>query len=135
MRAFTRPRLTALEPTIEALAEEIVARVVECAEVEWIGEVAQPMAMRVMLHMLGTAGDEETRWHQSSTDRARLLEIIATRTERKAAHITDESMTGYFRACLAERARGGTDDAISLLAREATRGNLIDAAEAAACLA
>ena len=63
-RAFTRPRLMTLEPTIEALANNIVEHAVERGEVEWIGEVAQPMAMRVMLHMLGIAGDEEMRWHQ-----------------------------------------------------------------------
>ena len=87
--------------------------------------------MRVMLHMLGSAGDDETRWHQWSADRARLLEMIATRAERKTAHITGESMTGYFCERLAERARGDTDDAISLLAREAARGELINTAEAA----
>ena len=30
--------------------------------------------------------DEETRWHRWSADRARLLDIIATRAERKTAH-------------------------------------------------
>ena len=39
------------------------------------------MAMRAMLRMLGIAGDEETRSHQWSTERARLLEMIATRTD------------------------------------------------------
>ena len=130
-RAFTRPRLMALEPTIEALANDIVDRAVKRAEVEWMAEVAQPMAMRVMLRMLGIAGDEETRWHQWSTERARLLEMIATRAERKTAHITGESMTGYFRERLAERARGDADDVISLLAREAARGEFINTAEAA----
>ena len=129
--AFTRPRLMALEPTIEALANDIVERAVEHGEVEWIGEVAQPMAMRVMLRMLGIAGDEESRWHRWSTERARLLEMIATRSERKTAHITVESMTGYFRERLAERSGGEADDAISLLAHEAERGELINTAETA----
>ena len=83
------------------------------------------MAMRVMLRMLGVAGDEETRWHRWSAERARLLEMIATRSERKTAHITGKSMTGYFRERLAERSGGEADDAISLLAREAERGELI----------
>ena len=129
-RAFTRPRLMTLEPTIEALANNIVEHAVERGEVEWIGEVAQPMAMRVMLHMLGIAGDEEMRWHQWSADRARLLDMIATRAERKTAHMTGESMTGYFRERLAERARRDSEDAISLLAHEAARGEFINAAEA-----
>ena len=60
-----------------------------------------------------------------------LLEMIATRSERKTAHITGESITGYFRERLAERARGEGDDAISTLAREAARGELINATEAA----
>ena len=130
-RVFTRPRLMALEPAIEALAEDIVERAVDRGEVEWISEVAQPMAMRVMLRMLGVAGDEETRWHRWSTDRARLLEMIATRAERKTAHITGESMTEYFREHLAERACAEAGDAISLLAREASRGEFINETEAA----
>ena len=44
---------------------------------------------------------------------------VATRSERKTAHITGESITGYFRERLAERARGEGDDAISELARDA----------------
>ena len=130
-RAFTQPKLMALAPTIEALANDVVERAVERGEVEWIGDVAQPMAMRVMLRMLGIAGEEETRWHRWSAERARLLEMIATRAERKTAHITGESMTGYFRERLAERACGEADDAISLLAREAVRGEFINTAEAA----
>ena len=39
-------------------------------------------------------------------------------------------MTGYFCERLAERASGGADDAISLLAHEAARGELISTAEA-----
>ena len=49
-RAFTRPRLMTLAPTIEALANDICERAVERGEVEWIGEVVQPMAMRVAEH-------------------------------------------------------------------------------------
>ena len=130
-RAFTKPKLTALAPTIEALADEIVERAAARGHVEWIGEVAQPLAMRVMLRLLGIAENQEARWQRWSADRARLLEMIATRSERKTAHITGESITGYFRERLAERARSEGDDAISTLAREAARAELINTAEAA----
>ena len=130
-RAFTKPKLTALAPTIEALADEIVERAATRGHVEWIGEVAQPLAMRVMLRLLGIAENEEARWQRWSADRARLLEMIATRSERKTAHITGESITGYFLELLAERARSEDDDAISTLAREAARAELINTAEAA----
>ena len=130
-RAFTKPKLTALAPTIEALADEIVERAAARGHVEWIGEVAQPLAMRVMLRLLGIAENEEARWQRWSANRARLLEMIATRSERKTAHITGESITGYFLELLAERARSENDDAISTLAREAARAELINTAEAA----
>ena len=129
--AFTKPKLTALAPTIEALADEIVERAARRGHVEWIGEVAQPLAMRVMLRLLGIAENEEARWQRWSADRARLLEMIATRSERKTAHITGESITGYFLELLAERARSEGDDAISTLAREAARAELINTTEAA----
>ena len=92
-RVFTKPKLTALAPTIEALADDIVERAARRGHVEWIGEAAQPLAMRVMLRMLGIAGKEEARWQRWSANRARLLEMIATRSERKTAHITGESIT------------------------------------------
>ena len=98
---------------------------------EWIGEVAQPLAMRVMLRMLGIGANEEARWQRWSAKRARLLEMIATRSERKTAHITGESITRYFRELLAERARSEGDDVISALAREAARAEFINTAEAA----
>ena len=74
-RAFTKPKLTALAPTIEALADEIVERAARRGHVEWIGEVAQPLAMRVMLRLLGIADNEEARWQRWSANRARLLEM------------------------------------------------------------
>ena len=130
-RAFTKPKLTALAPTIEALAHETVERAAKRGQVEWIGQVAQPMAMRVMLRMLAIAEDEEALWQRWSAERARLLEMIATRAERKTAHITGESITGLFRERLAERTCSLRDDAITTLAREAARGELINTAEAA----
>ena len=57
--------------------------------------------------------------------------MIATRNERKTAHITGASITGYFRERFAEWATGDGDDTISTLAREAARGELINTAEAA----
>ena len=114
-QAFTKPKLMALAPTIEALANDIVDRAARRGHVEWMTEVAQPMAMRVMLRMLAIAEDEEARWHRWSAERARLLEMIATRSERKTAHITGESITGYFRERLAERARGEGDTPRHLL--------------------
>ena len=126
-RAFTKPKLTALSDTIEALAHDIVERAARRGQVEWIGEVAQTMAMRVMLRLLAIPDEEEARWQRWSAERARLLEMIATRRERKTAHITGESITGYFRERLVERARGEGDDAITTLARE----ELISTSEAA----
>ena len=130
-QAFTRPKLTALAPHIEALAEEIVERAAGRGHVEWMSEVAQPMAMRVMLRMLEIADEEEALWHRWSAERARLLEMIATRAERKTAHITGEIITGYFRERLAERARGEGGDAVTSLAREAARAEHINPTEAA----
>ena len=126
-QAFTKPKLMALSDTIETLANDIVDRAARRGHVEWMSDVAQPMAMRVMLRMLEIPADEEPRWHRWSAERARLLEMIATRAERKTAHITGESITGYFRERLAERACSEGDDAITTLARAA----LINATEAA----
>ena len=129
--ALARPKLNALASAIETFAHEIVERAVKRGRVDWMGDVAQPMAMRVMLHMLAISEKEEALWQRWSMERARLLEMIATRSERKTAHVTGASITGYFRERLAALAGSEGDDAITTLARETARGERINVTEAA----
>ena len=129
-RAFTRDRLLALNETIARTAAEIVERAARRRTIDWIAEVAEPLAMRVMLAMMGLPENEHRRWEVWSRRRARLLEMIATRHERKAAHIAGSEIRRYFTALLRQRTQSREDDAVSTLARLAAAGEGISMAEA-----
>ncbi len=129
-KTFTRARLQALDETIARTAAELVERAARRGRVDWIAEVAEPLAMRVMLAMMGLPENEYRRWEVWSRRRARLLEMIATRHERKAAHIAGSEIRRYFTALLRQRARSSEDDAVSTLARLVAAGEGISMVEA-----
>ena len=56
--------------------------------------------------------------------------MIATRPERKIAHLAGTEIQRYFTALLRERARSDGSDAVSTLARHATQGDRISMIEA-----
>ena len=130
-RAFTRARLQALSETISPTAVELIGRAGGRRTIDWIAEVAEPLAMRVMLAMMGLPESEHHRWEVWSRRRARLLEMIATRRERRAAHVAGSEIRRYFTALLRQRTQSDEDDAVSTLARLAAAGEGISIPEAA----
>lgn len=60
-KAFTRARLKGLSGTIARTAGELVERAARRGTVDWIAEVAEPLAMRVMLALMGLPVDEHGR--------------------------------------------------------------------------
>ena len=129
-RVFTRARLNALNETIARSAAELIERAARKQAINWIAEVAEPLAMRVMLELMGLSRDEHRRWEAWSRRRARLLELIATRRERTAAHIAGREIRHYFLTLLRQRRRSNEDDAISTLARLAAADEGISLVEA-----
>ncbi|MDE0450835.1 MAG: cytochrome P450 [Gammaproteobacteria bacterium] len=129
-RAFTRARLTALGETIARSAAELVERAVRRGTVDWISEVAAPLSMRVMLEMMGIPGHERRRWETWVPERARLLEMIAARDQRRTAHRAGNEIQRYFTALLHRRSESEEDDAVSTFARQVATGEGISMAEA-----
>ena len=129
-QAFTKTRLNALGEMIAHTAAELIERAARRRTIDWIAEVAEPLAMRVMLALMGLSPDEYRRWERWSRRRARLLEMIATRPERKVAHIAGSEIRRYFTSLLRQRSESNGDDAISTLARLAAAGEGISMVEA-----
>ena len=129
-RAFTRARLTALGETIARSAAELVERAARRGTVDWISELAAPLSMRVMLEMMGIPGHERRRWETWVPERARLLEMIAARDQRRAAHRAGNEIQRYFTALLRRRSESEEDDAVSTFARQVATGEGISMAEA-----
>ena len=129
-RAFTRSRLVVLGETIARTAAELVERAARQRTIDWISEVAAPLSMRVMLTMMGLSPRDRGRWETWVPERARLLEMIATRRERRTAHQAGTEIQQYFRALLQRRRSSDDEDAISTFARQVDAGDEISMAEA-----
>ena len=117
-RAFTNVRLAALSETITRSAAELVGRATRRGTIDWISGVAAPLSMRVMLTMMGLSIRDADRWGTRVSERARLLEMIATRQERIVANRAGAEMQRYFRALLQRRRNSDGEDAISTIARQ-----------------
>ena len=129
-KAFTKAHLKALSDTIAQASATLIERVARRGTFDWIAEVAEPLAMRVMLTMMGIPERDRSRWDAWSRKRARLLEMVATRRQRKTAHLAGAEIQRYFMALLRERTRSHETDAVSTLAREAAACDGIGMVEA-----
>ena len=129
-KAFTKAKLEALGETITHTAAELVERAARRRTVDWIVEVAEPLSMRVMLAMMGIPEHDRSRWETWSRERARLLEMIATRRQRKTAHRAGAEIRRYFKTLLTDRMQSSETDAVSTLARQLDAGDAISLVEA-----
>ena len=129
-KAFTKVRLEALGETIAHDAAELIECAARRRTVDWIAEVAEPLAMRVMLVMMGIPEHDRRRWETWSRERARLLEMIATRRQRTTAHRAGVEIRRYFKTLLTDRMQSSETDAVSTLARKVDAGDAISLAEA-----
>ncbi len=127
---FSRTHLQALKEIIEDTACELVERAARRRTIDWVGDVAAPAAMRVMLAMMAIPQSDQEQWEIWSRDRARLLEMIATRQQRKTAHLAGAEIQQYFAGLLDDRMQSTKPDAISVLARHAAEGERISPVEA-----
>ena len=80
---FSRSNLIALNETIAETASELVERAARRRTIDWIGDVAAPASMRVMLSMMAIPQSDHEQWEIWTRDRARLLEMIATRSSAR----------------------------------------------------
>ena len=127
---FSRSNLIALNETIAETASELVERAARRRTIDWIGDVAAPASMRVMLSIMAIPQSDHEQWEIWTRDRARLLEMIATRQQRKTAHLAGAEIQRYFAGLLRDRMHSAEPDAISVLARHAAEGDRISAVEA-----
>ena len=129
-KAFTKAKIKALDATITQIAAELVERAARSRTVDWIAEVAEPLAMRVMLAMMRIPEHDRSRWETWSRERARLLEMIATHQQRKTAHRAGAEIRRYFKTLLNDRMQSSETDAVSTLARQVDAGDAISSVEA-----
>lgn len=129
-KVFSRANLASLSATIDQTTAELVEQASKRGALDWIGDVAAPVATRTMLALAAIPRRDHRRWDIWSRERAGLLEMIATRQQRKTAHLAGNEIQNYFMALLRERMQSTESDAVSILAREAATGDRISMVEA-----
>lgn len=107
---FSRTRLRALNEIIEDTACRLIERAVKRRTIDWINDVAAPASMRVMLSMMAIPESDHGQWEIWTRDRARLLEMIATRQQRKTAHLAGAEIQRYFTTLLHDRMRDAINE-------------------------
>ncbi len=130
-KVFARARLAALSETITRTTADLIDRAARRSTIDWMSEVAGPLSMHVMLKMMGIQERDRHRWATWVRERAALLEMIATRSERETAHRAGAEIQRYFTALLQNRRGSDGDDAISVFARQVASGDGMSMAEAA----
>ena len=122
-KVFTKGHLKALGETIAQASATLIEHAARRGTIDWIAEVAEPLAMHVMMAMMQIPERDRSRWEAWSQKRARLLEMIATHRQRKTAHLAGAEIQRYFMALLRERMHSNETDAVSTFAAEAAAGN------------
>jgi cytochrome P450 len=116
-RAFT-PRMVAdLEPMIRRVTARLLDRMCERGEGDIVGDLAVPLPVTVIAHLLGVDPDRQEDFKRWSTavisETAGLADDERARVERDTDEFQD-----YFDAAIAERReRPGGDDLISAIVR------------------
>ena len=92
--------------------------------------ISAPEVQHCLLHLHEQKGLPWQSWETWSRERARLLEMIATRLQRKTAHLAGAEIRRYFKTLLTDRMQSSETDAVSTLARQVGTGEAISSVEA-----
>jgi len=113
-RAFTPRAVAALEPRIEAIANELLDKVMGTGEIDLVQDFSYPLPVIVIAEMLGIpAKDREQFKHWSDEVVASADSIVGGQsTDSRSVH---EEMNVYFRGVIADRRKHPQDDLISAL--------------------
>jgi cytochrome P450 len=124
MSAFTPQAVAALRPTIEKIADELLA---DCdGSFDLMSGFAQPFPVRVMLGMLGIPVEHYARLRQLSDAMTMVVEPTASRRRMGEANQAAIALTDFFQEHIAERRARPTDDLLGRLVRAEEAGDRID---------
>jgi cytochrome P450 len=119
-RAFTTRAVERLRPRIEAIVEDLLARVRGRGAMDLIQDFAYPLPIAVIGDMIGVPAADRDLFKQWSDDLATFVgSAVATPDKYERAAASLGRMQDYFRSLLAERRAAPRDDlATALLAAE-----------------
>jgi len=100
MRAFTPRAVASLEPRIQALSRELLDPASERGALEFVGEFAAPLPLRVIAQMLGVPIEDQPRFQRWSDVIMALSHALAGGAEAERAHREFSAVTAEMRAYL-----------------------------------
>jgi cytochrome P450 len=130
-RAFTRHRMAALAPRIEALADRLLDRIEPRGRSDLVSEFAQPLTLGTLAALMGLSEPEAAgvrRWSDLAIEAAQ----PGVSPDRRARCVRGVMDWQEFCSALIRHHQGG--DAVSVLASPAPDGQALDTGQAAAVL-
>ena len=110
---FTPRLVQASRPRIEALVDELLDPALERGRLEVVGDLAQPLALRVICHLIGIPPGAQDEVLPRATLVARGFAIADDDEQRRAIDAAVEWLQGSIEELLAQRARRPGDDLLS----------------------
>lgn len=111
-RAFATPRIAALRPRIERLADELIDRGLRGGELELMEQVAVPLPLLIVTELLGLDPDAHDRLRGWAEEE--MVFINAQTPEAEARRLSDRSaeLFAELRAAIARARRGAGPDSL-----------------------
>ena len=128
-KAFTRSAVNALEPRIREIMGTLLDDIGNPAGFDLMQAVAIPLPVIVIAEMLGIPRQDRARFRTWSDRRARLLEPMLTRAERKTADEASKQLSEYFLSIIRSRQGEPRDDIMTRLVQAEEQGDSLSETE------
>lgn len=122
-RAFTTKLIAALEPSIQAITDELLDRVAQSGRMDVIADLAFPLPVTVIAELLGLPATDRERFKAWSVPaiRAAEMELQGRKPDAELLEAVDE-LTQYLQAMADAREREPREDLISGLVHATVDG-------------
>ena len=128
-KAFTRSAINALEPRIREIMGALLDGIREPDGFDLMQTVAIPLPVIVIAEMLGIPHEDRAQFRVWSDQRARLLEPMLTRSERKTAADASKQLSQYFLSIIKSRQGEPRDDILTRLVQAEEQGDTLSETE------
>jgi cytochrome P450 len=128
-KAFNPVTIRAMRPDIERLAGELLDHAADLGEFDLIADVAEPLPVKVIAHLLGFPTSDEHLLRPWSQAIVKMYEVSPTEEHKADARAAAHDFAEYVRGLMVERKENPGTDLISVLAAVEEGGERLNAHE------
>lgn len=114
-KAFTPRRVRELEPRIREIASDLLSRATDCAEVEAMATLANPLPVIVIAELLGVSAADHAQFKQWSNDLVSSFGQDMATGPSSAGIAAKDALRRYLAEAIKQRGANPADDLISAL--------------------